>query len=171
MMNTSILTVVLTSALLAGQNGSPTWNHSYSHAQNLGVNQKKPLFVVVGSGPNGWTKVIRDGAPSQEVTQILSQRYVCVYIDVSNPTGRALAESFGITGQSGLIISDRTGESQAFWHQGDLSNDAAIRYLHKYSDPGLTVQGTETVNSVRTSFYPTEAPQQLFRPAFSSGSC
>ena len=170
-MNTSILTVVLTSALLAGQSGSPTWNHSYSHAQKLGASQRKPLFVVVGSGADGWKQVVRDGAPSQELTQILSQRYVCVYLDVNDPSGKALAESFGITGRTGLIISDRAGETQAFWHQGNLTNDAVVHYLHKYSDPGLTVQGTETVNTVRSSYYPSEAPQAQFRPAFTSGSC
>src|ERR1035438_2118410 len=111
-MNTSILTVVLAGALLAGQNGTPTWQNSYATAQKMGTEQQKPVLVVIGSGANGWTKVIREAAPSPEVTQMLA-KYVCVYIDSATPEGMKLAQSFEITG-SGLVISDRTGAYQAF---------------------------------------------------------
>lgn len=151
-MNTSILTVVLAGSLLAGQNGSPTWQNSYSHGLKLGAEQKKPLVVVIGSGANGWTKVIRDGAPSPEVTQLLSQQYVCVYVDSASPQGKTLAQSFEISG-TGLVISDMAGQYQAFWHRGDLSDQALAHQLVKHGDPAAVVVQT-------TSIVPTQpAPQ------------
>lgn len=153
-MNTSILTVVLASSLLAGQNGTPNWQSSYSHAQQIGTEQKKPIAVVFGSGANGWNKVVRDSAPAAEVTQLLAAQYVCVYVDTASSAGKKLAEGFGITRDSGVVLSDRGGSVQAFWHQGDLTNQALTFYLQKYSSPNAVVRGTETLNPARTSFYP-----------------
>ena len=150
-MNTSILTVVLAGAVLAGQNGTPTWQNSYATAQKMGTEQQKPVLVVIGSGANGWSKVIREAAPSAEVTQMMA-KYVCCYIDSTTPEGKKLAQSFEITG-SGLVISDRSGTLQAFSHQGDLSNTTIVHYLKKYSAPGMAITMTET-NPARRSFYP-----------------
>jgi len=155
-MNTAILTVVLTGALLAGQNGTVTWQNDYSKAQEEGAAQKKPLVVVFGYGANGWVKVIRE-APTPDLTKLLADKYVCVYVDTASPAGRKLAEDFGITGNLGLVISDQVGTSQAFWHQGDLANKTMFHYLEKYGDPGVPIRATETVNTVRTSYYPSEA--------------
>ena len=153
-MNTSILTVVLTSALLAGQSPqNPTWQNDYSQAQQQGAAQKKPLVVVFGSGANGWAKVVREASPSADVAKLLADKYVCVYVDTATPAGAKRAQSFGINGNVGIVISDRAGTSQAFWHQGDLPNQAMVTYLQKYSNQDVVVQRTETV-STRTSFYP-----------------
>ncbi len=38
-MNTSILTVVVAGALLAGQNAAPNWQENYSQAQLQGTQQ------------------------------------------------------------------------------------------------------------------------------------
>lgn len=154
-MNTSIMTVVLASAVFAGQGGTPTWHNSYNKAQELGASQKKPLAIVVGSGANGWTKIVKDGTPPAEATQMLAQKYICVYVDTATSQGKKLASDLGITLTTGLILSDRTAALQAFWHQGDLSNQALTQYLQKYSDANVVVTTTETVNSVRTSFYPS----------------
>jgi hypothetical protein len=164
-MNTTILTVVLAGALLAGQNGSPTWQNSYATAQKMGTEQHKPVLVVIGSGADGWTKVIREAAPSSDVTQMLA-KYVCVYIDSTTPEGKKLAQSFEITG-SGLIISDRSGSYQAFWHQGDLTNQEMARYLETYADPRMVVQTTATVNTLRGSSYPAQVaqPEKIDPPA------
>jgi hypothetical protein len=155
-MNTSILTVVLAGALLAGQNGTPTWQNSYATAQKMGTEQQKPVLVVIGSGANGWTKVIREAAPSPEVAQMLA-KYVCVYVDAATPEGKKLAQSFEITG-SGLVISDRTGAYQAFWHRGDVTNQNMARYLETFADPRTMVKATATVNTIRDSAYPAQVP-------------
>ena len=144
-MSTSIFTVVLTSALLAGQNGSPGWQTSYSAAQRMSAEQQKPVLVVVGSGANGWNKVVRE-APSKELTQLMAQKYICVYVDIATPAGKQLAQSFEING-AGLVISDRTGNFQAFWHQGGMTNDSMVNALNRYSDPQFSVRTTETNSS------------------------
>jgi len=155
LMNTSILTVVLTSALLAGQSGTPSWQNDYTQAQQQGSAQKKPLVVVFGAGPNAWAKVVRESAPSADMTKLLADKYVCVYVDTATPAGKKLAQDFGINGSVGMVISDRQGSSQAFWHQGDMTNQTVLQYLQKYSNPDVVVRTTETMARSRTSFYPS----------------
>jgi hypothetical protein len=157
-MNTSILTVVLTSTLLAGQNGISTWQNDYSMAQKQAATQKKPLVVVFGSGLNGWTKVVRE-TPTPDIHELLADSYICVYVDTADPTGRRLAQQFDLTGDIGLVISDASGTSQAFWHQGDLTTEKMRHFLQKYASPQATITRTETVNPIRMSFYPSESPQ------------
>ncbi|HZZ79409.1 MAG TPA: hypothetical protein VFE62_12875, partial [Gemmataceae bacterium] len=115
--------------------------------------QQKPVLVVIGNGANGWNQVIRDASP--EAMQLMAQKYVCVYIDTATSAGKQLAQAFEISG-SGLVISDRTGGLQAFWHQGNLNGEAVASVLTRYSDPQFSVRTTET-NSSRTSFYPSNS--------------
>jgi hypothetical protein len=155
-MNTSILTVVLAGALLAGQNGTPTWQNSYTAAQKMGTEQQKPVLVVIGTGENGWSKVLRE-APSPEVTELLAKKYVCAYVDTATPEGKKLAQSFEITG-NGLVISDRACSYQAFWHQGDLTNQQMARCLETCADPRMVVRSTATLTTIRDSSYPPVQP-------------
>lgn len=149
-MNTSFLTAVLASALLTGQNSTPTWQSDYAQARQQAAAQKMPLAIVFGSGANGWTKVVRAESPNADITKMLSDRYVCLYVDMATPAGQKLAQSFEITGNVGMVISDRTGDLQAFWHQGDMTEPNMVGCLQRYSNPQIAVRGTET----RTSFYP-----------------
>ena len=148
-MNTSILTLVLASAMLA-----PGWHNSYNQAQQQSAQTKKPLVIVFGSGANGWSKVVRAESPSPAVTKLLSEGYVCMYVDTASAKGKQIAQNFDIAGNVGIVISDRAGTIQAFWHQGDLTNDSLTGYLQKYADPHVVVSGTETANTARTSYYP-----------------
>ena len=155
-MNTVIVSMVLASALLAGQTAAaPTFQTSYVQAQQQSAAQKKPLAVVFGSGSNGWAKVVRDAAPSAEVNTLLAEQYICVYVDTTSPAGTRLANDFAIQNGVGIVLSDRAASLQAFWHQGDLTNAALQSYLQKYSAPEIAVRGTETTTT-RTSFYPPE---------------
>ena len=168
-MNTAILTIALVGAWLPGVNAVPAWQVSYSQAQQQSSAQKKPLVVVFGSGPNGWTKVIRADGPTTEVTKLLSDNYVCFYVDTANASGKKLAHDFDISNGLGLVISDRAGGMQAFWHQGDISNQNMATYLTKFADPNLVVQITETAATPRTSFYPAmnggQEPSRTIRSA------
>lgn len=151
-MNTSILTLALASAIAA-----PTWETSYHSAQETAAAQKKPLAIFFGPGSSGWTKVTRDTAPPLEVSKVLADKYVCVHIDTTSTEGKKFAESVGISGGHGVVLGNRAGTLQAFWHQGDLSSQSLSHYLQKYADPQVVVTTTETVNSVRTSNYPAPA--------------
>lgn len=160
-MNTSVFTVVLTGALLAGQGGSPTWQNDYHKAQQMGASQKKPLAIVFGSGANGWTKIAKEATPAAGVSQVLTQSYVCVYVDTATPAGKKIAGDFGITQSTGLVISDRSASLQAFWHQGDMTSQNLETYLRRFADPAVVVRTTETASTTRTSFYPSENSSEV----------
>jgi hypothetical protein len=172
------MNTALVSLALAGILNAPSWQTSYVDAQRDAVAQRKPIAVVFAPGPNAWSKVIREQSPAPEVTKLLTDRYVCVMVDTQSEAGRRLAQTFEITSDRGLIISDRTGSLQAFWHQGDLSNDTMTRYLSKFADPTLVVTGTETVAPVRPAAYqqpvfqqPSFFQQPAFAPSRSSANC
>jgi hypothetical protein len=150
-MNTSILSALLMASLFA-----PAWRNDYSQAQREAAASKKPLVVVFGSGANGWSQVIRDRKPSDEVTKLLFSSYVCVYIDTDNAAGKRLAQNFELSGNVGLVISDRALTTQAFWHQGNLSHDNAVHYLQKYAQADVVTRGTETA-APRYSYYPSQS--------------
>mgnify|MGYP002784605777 CR=1 FL=1 len=150
----------LTIALLAFAPPTVTWENSYPAAQQVAISQNKPLAVVFGPGANGWAKLLRTESSAPQVEKLLAEHYICVYVDTSTPEGQKIARNFDITSSVGLVLSDRKGSTQAFWHQGDLTSDNAIHYLTKYADPNLVVAQTETVGSTaRTSYYQPVTPQ------------
>jgi hypothetical protein len=67
------------------------------------------LLVFFGAGAKGWANVVREQTPDPEVTKLLSDRYVCVFVDTGSATGKKLAQNFDISGNVGMVISDRTG--------------------------------------------------------------
>src|SRR5262249_24254224 len=52
----------------------------------------------------------------------------------------------------GLVLSTRSGDGQAFRHQGTLSRGELEETLHKYGN-GRVVVRTETLERMHTSFY------------------
>src|ERR1017187_9380090 len=55
--------------------------------------------------------------------------------EVCRPAGKKFAQEFGITGNVGVVLSDRAGSTQAFWHQGDMTSKVLAGYLQKYAAP------------------------------------
>jgi len=181
-----IFTMMAAAALAAGISPSaltpePTWLNDYTLAQLRVGAVKKPMAVFVGSGKDGWGKVVRDGALDPELKRTLVSKFVCVYIDTDTTTGRSLAGAFEVASK-GLVISDRAGTSQAFSLSGDLTKDELSRTLAKYAEPDREVRTTESV--VRevpavvqpvVQYAPVYVPQYVpqYRPApgyYSSGS-
>jgi len=165
LMNTSILSALFLSSLFL-----PTWHSNYSLAQREAANQKKPLVVVFGSGANGREQIIRDKGQADDVSKLLLNEYVFVYIDTDQPEGKRVSQSFEITGKLGMVISDRALSTQAFWHQGDITREQALHYLQKYARADVVVQGTETTTTSRVSYYPSQGSAAPTR-SFSSASC
>lgn len=162
-MNTALVLAAL-SVALGSSPTTPTWSGSYSQAQE-DASGKKPLAVVFGSGQDGWAKMVR----SEESRILLAERYVCVYVDTSSESGKKLAAKFGITNPMGIVLSDRSGDVQAYWHEGDLADASMTRNLHRFSDPTVTVTRTEREAVVRVSNYGsgsvTNGYQGLIQPA------
>lgn len=168
-MRTWIVTLALAASIpTAAHAHSPTWQTNYSAAQRQAIAQQKPLAVVFGQGANGWLQ-LGGGTLSPEAQRQLADDYVCCYIDTTAPAGHALARSFEIA-SIGLVISDRTGAVQAFWHDGRLAADALTGYVSKYADPDRFVSVTDT-NAPRsaTSYYPPAAAQPFFASPMSFG--
>lgn len=122
----------------------PAWLNDYATAQTRVGVVHKPMAVFVGSGTDGWGKVVRDGALDPELKRTLANKFVCVYVDTDTAAGRSLAGVFEVASK-GLIISDRAGTSQAYSLSGDLTKAELSRTLAKYSEPDLAVRSTETV--------------------------
>jgi hypothetical protein len=156
-MYTSMLLTVL-AGLVAGKAPSENvaWSPDYSAARQTGQNEKKPVAVFLGSGENGHDKVCRDGSLSKEAQEALRNHYVCVYVDMSTPSGKSLAKAFEIRQPAGLVLSDRSGEKQAFFHDGAIGGADLVVALNRFADPNLVVRTTTTelYASQRVSNYP-----------------
>ena len=149
-MNTAFALAALTSFVLGTSPTTPTWNGSYSQAQEEAAG-KKPLAVVFGSGQDGWSKLVR----SEESKKLLAEQYVCVYVDTTSESGKKLAKSFAINNETGVVLSDRSGGLQAYWHNGALADSSLVRSLRKYGDPQVVVNTTEREGVSRVSYYPS----------------
>jgi hypothetical protein len=157
-MYTSLVFVALGS-LVAGsvsQDGV-VWQKDYAQARKAAQTEKKPLAVIFGSGPMGFDKVCRDGQISPALRKALADNYVCLYADVSTPAGKKMAETFGINQSCGIVLSDRTGDLMAFYHDGDLTDADLARWVNRFADPNVVVNSTKTNTSSQVSFYPPEA--------------
>jgi hypothetical protein len=159
-MYTSALLVGLTGLLAPSVLAEPVWLTDYGAARRLGQEGGKPLAVFVGSGKAGWNQLATEGQLSNESRRVLSDKYVCLYVDLGGPDGKRLAGSFELAGGPGLILSDQTGKLQAYRHEGDLADDDLIRSLQKYGDPDVVVLATEDAGLQRTSYYSPEQPPQ-----------
>lgn len=132
---------------------APRWLNDYSQAKQAGKSDSKPVLVVVGSGGEGWEKLAQGGKLGKQANQILSGNFVCVYADINTAEGWQLARTLGLTSGLGIVISDRTGQYMAFYHEGNLADDMLTRYLQRYGDPARTFITTETNpgNTLHTS--------------------
>ena len=174
-MHTSVVFFALSGFLAAASApGEPAWWNEYGKARQQGQKEEKPLAVFIGSGKMGWNQVSREGRLDAEVKKLLTDHFVCLYINTDEASGQRLAKAFEVQGY-GVIISTHTGQQQAFRHQGDLDNQELARYLCRYADPGLDLQYTETAAVPRVSYYPPSAPVNVapamggFAPSFGGG--
>lgn len=150
-MHTSLLLVALMGPGAAPTaSEAPSWQTSYSAALAEGREQGKPVAVFVGRGPAGWQKVGADGL-SAEARKALAANYVCVYVDATQPKGQKLATAFEIGTGTGLVLSTKDGENQAFSHDGSMSNAELERSLNRHAT-GAAVSRTEHLASTRVAY-------------------
>jgi hypothetical protein len=153
-MRTSIIALVLIAAAPVVAHAELSWQTDYTAAQKKAVAQQRPLAVVFGQGANGWQQ-LGGGSLPPEAGRTLDDKYVCCYVDTTTPAGKALAKQFDLRGSIGLVVSDRTGNLQAFWHDGTMPADALSLCLARYGDPQRAVTTTDTnLNGSRASYYP-----------------
>ena len=156
------LAIFSVASIFAGLNipSTPSFERDYSLAHKAAVVQHKPIAVFIAAGETGWQKLTREGGLSPAASKAPFDNYVCVFANTETPAGQKTAAAFGLTGQSGLVISDRTGDLQAFRHSGQLSQDELSSRLVKYADANRVATTTETV-----------APPAAVLPAGFYGGC
>lgn len=171
-MFTTSMTAVAVASLLAGSiETAPKWQTDYRTAVAQAVDQRKPVAVFIGEGANGYAKLVTDGAISDKAENLLKTGYVCLYLDTTTESGKALAKSFNLT--QGIVISDRTGELQALRHGGKVAASDLNRYLEKFSEV-KTIVTTETNADAAVVPASAAAPATGYYPGLSTcpgGNC
>ena len=160
----------------AGAAEAPSWVNDYRTARERVSQEQKPLAVIVAPGAN-WEKVAKEGQFNDEIGQKLRRDFVCLYVDSTTPEGRKLADALELPKGLGVVVSDRTGELQAFRHAGELSSGDLSKALVRAADPDLVVRTTATVASeapkapVTTQSNYAPVSPGAFCPTCSGGSC
>ncbi len=132
----------------------PVWGKNYLVAQEKGAKEKKPLAVFVGNGQGGFHKLAQEGQLSDTIKKTLADRYVCVYLDTRSQSQQALIKALAITKGQGLVLSDRTGNLQAYHHDGPMSTAELAKQLSHFAAPQVEVLTTVTNVNQRVSYYP-----------------
>lgn len=149
---------------------TPRWLNDLGAACKLGSRQRKPLAVVIGTGPENWDRVSRDGALSPEANRLLAEHFVCLYVDRDGKEGKALASALEIAGPTGLVLSDHSGKVQAFHRDGALANADLERHLQTYADPERAAQAMEAARRAAVQTSPSSYQPQMQR-SFGGRSC
>jgi len=123
------------------------WQSDYRQAKSLAAREHKPLAVVIGTGAANWDNVVSAGSLGDTAINTIRSTYVCVYIDTATEAGKKLAKEFDFTGP-GVIISDRTGELQAYRQVGTVEATKLTTTLVKYAESDRVVKTTEVVAPV-----------------------
>lgn len=157
-MYTSIVLVALAGSA-AGAEALPEsvlWK-DYATARKIGRDESKPVAVFIGQGAAGWQERSREGALSRDVTRLLRERYVCVYVDTATAEGKKLAAAFEM--DAGVVLSTAQGDHQAFRKPGSLTNEDLAEKLRSHV-------ATETVAPQPAVIYnPAVAPPVNYIPA------
>lgn len=139
---------------------TPAWQKSYAGALDVGQKQGRPVAVFVGTGPQGQAALVKEGQFSAETLQILAQKYVCLYLDRAQPGNERLISDLGIS-KTGLVISDRTGEFQAFHHDGTVPLVELNQQLQRFALQGPNISRTVSNATQRASYYNGSAGQPV----------
>jgi hypothetical protein len=121
----------------------PVWMKDYSAAQMAGKAQKRPVAVFIGSGGKGYEKLVQDGPLNSETRKVLQENYICVHLDTSNSKAKELASVLAITQSQGLVVSDRSGQYQAFHCNGSIPQEELLGKLIQVAQAEEGVQTTD----------------------------
>jgi hypothetical protein len=182
-MYTSIAILALAGSMLAPSSPSPrpnlVWWRDYYVAKERGVKEQKPLAVFVGTGQGGYHQITQKGELNDSIKEVLADHYVCVYLDTSSQSQNGLITALAVTKGNGLVLSDRTGNVQAFHHDGQITEADLARQLQHFAERNVEIRTTLTNTTQRFSYYPTgssnlrpaaNAPA-VYAPARSSRNC
>ncbi len=156
-MYTSLMLAVMVGPGVAPSVSAPeslTWHADYVAARKIGRQEEKPLAVFIGSGQRGWEKISHERKLSPDVRKLLTDHYVCVFVDTSKAHGKRLASEFDMT--HGLVLSTRDGGSQAFRQDGHIGAKDLAFALERFAN-GYRNTRTETLAELQQVSYGTPA--------------
>ena len=115
-MTTTILAVIaLTGSLVPAAKPEFQAQTDYGRALKKAADEKKPMAVLIGKGDT-FAKLMTDSGLSAEAKKLLTEKYVCVSVNVDTEAGKTLAGQFQLT--DGLVISKLAGGT----HQGSFGS-------------------------------------------------
>jgi len=136
MFSTSLTALALSTLLASGIPTPTTWQPDYRSAVLRAATDKKPLAVFL----------VKDVAAVKSISAAaldrLNREYVAVIVNTGTASGKTLAMSFEMT--EGLVISDITGEKQAFRHVGSIPTVDLPSTLERFAHVSQVVTATET---------------------------
>jgi len=162
-MTTTILAVIaLTGSMAPGAKPEFQAQTDYGQALKLAASEKKPMAVLIGKG-DAFGKLLTDDGLTAEAKKVLTEKYVCVSVNVETEAGKTLAGQFQLT--DGLVISSAGGTHQAFRQVGtvsaaDLAKQTAA-YANATGTPATTV--TAGISAAPVTIYPSGG--QTYVPA------
>ncbi len=153
-MTTTILAALALSGVLA-PTAKPEFRAQtdYGQAMKQAANEKKPMAVLIGKG-DVFAKLMGDSSLTAEAKQLLTEKYVCLAINVETEAGKTLAGQFQMA-EGGLIISSAGGTHQALRQSGSVSASDLAKHTGTYATAAGTPATTVTVGAPVTSSTPT----------------
>lgn len=174
MMTTILAAFALSGSLAPAAKPEFTAQTDYGQALKLAADGKKPMAVLIGKG-DGFAKLMADAGLTAEAKKVLSEKFVCVTVDVTTDAGKALAGQFQLT--DGLVISSAGGALQALRQSGTVSAADLAKHTVAYANagtPATTVTAGEPVVTSTSGYTPAAVSPAGYTPTFSScpnGNC
>jgi hypothetical protein len=160
----TVISLVALSTVFAEVSQPPSWQTDYQVALAQSVSQQKPLAVFIA--PGGWAKLVSEGKLGDDSRQLLADKYVPVFLNTETEKGKKLAYSFELAGGIGLVLSDRKGQNQAYWHDGALASEELTQALRRHGDSAGPAVTTETNPMTSSSYYGPPAAPVFADPVF-----
>ncbi len=134
--STSFAVMAISGLIGANLSTQVEWKSDYRQAVELAAKEHKPLAVFIVKGD---AKKLNQ-LPT-DVQKVLKERYIAVTINSADANGKKLAKAFEIN--EGIVISDRTGEKQAYRVEGQTSTSDLPQTLVRLAEPNRVTTTTE----------------------------
>ena len=175
MITTILAAIALSGSLAPAAKPEFAAQTDYGQAMKLAADGKKPMAVLIGKGDT-FAKLMADAGLTAEAKKVLTEKFVCVTVDVTTDGGKALAGQFQLT--DGLVISSAGGSHQALRQSGTVTAADLAKHTVAYANvsaaPATTVTAGAPVVTSTSGYTPAAVYPAGYAPTFSScpnGNC
>jgi len=171
MTTTLLAALALAGSLAPGAKPEFQVQTDYSQAMKVAAAEKKPMAVLIGKG-DVFAKMMADSKLSDEAKKLLTEKYVCVTVNVETEKGKSLAGEFQMN-DGGLVISSAGGTYQALRQSGTVTPTELAKHVSTYASVAATPSTTVTAGApvTTTSYYPTTYPTTIYGGQVITGGC